>query len=346
MRCLRIGFGLCLGLLSGVCLLFTLGHCSFYLPERMLCADLGCSPNPDQGRPPADMTRDPNDPTVPGPYKVATLSVPNPLPNGIDDQLLLGPSDDGTTISTRETRYPVVLVAPPRGVSFLAMRLYAERLCSYGFVVGLYQVNVPTDDTGYRDAGLRYLNFVLLSTDESIKSRLDVERLGLMGYELGAKISIAMAVQDARIGALYLIDPVDLFAKSNPIPGVMAMGQVRLRSGGTVAMLGEPLSSMGAQPCVQSPQKSYADFYNAALSPALAITFQGANLGDFIENFPDAQCTAGATTPRATTQALAMKFMAAYFQWTLKGIARQREYLLGNDFALDAASASLMRQSK
>jgi len=344
MGSLRIGTKLGLGLFAGFVALsgVSLWHCSFYLPARTVCTDLGCSQG-DQG--PADLAPDPSDPSKAGPYAVATLPVQG-VPSALADQLLLAPSDDGAGISSREPRYPLVLVAPPQSVPLAAMRRYADRLVTHGFIVGLYQVTDQSDQNAYRDAGLAYLKFVLESTDLSIRNKIDSGRLGLMGHQLGAKISVAMAEKEPRIGALFLIDPADLLGAGATVNGVAAMGQVTLPAGAAIAILGEPLSTTNPPECIQPPQKGYADFYGAAKPPALAVTFGGANLGDFIEGFSNQLCTAGSTKPPAQTQALAQKYAAAYFQWTLKGQARAREYLLGNDFVADAAAAMLTRQSK
>jgi hypothetical protein len=343
MRHPRIGFGLGLFLFAGVSGA-ALWQCSFYLPERPICSDIGCnSGGADLGTPP-DMTKDPNDPTVAGPFLTATFQVPNPPP-GLTEQLLLGPSDDGTTVSSKNQSYPVVLIAPAEGMPIASMRGYAERLASHGFFVALYQVTNQQDHSGYRNTGLAYLNAVLSNPDASVKSKMDMAHLGLLGYELGAKVSAGMAVQDSRIGGLFLIDPLEVLASTGAFSGVNAMGQVTLASGGTSVIIGEAFSTMGTQAC-NPGVKSYVDFYNAAKAPALSISFGGANLGDFVDNYPDPLCTMGSTSPRAQTQGLTLKFATAYFQWTLKGMTKSRDYLFGPSFTNDVAVANLTAKSK
>ncbi len=117
MRGLRIGFGVSSGLFMGL-LGLSLGQCSFYLPERTLvCTDMGCKPATDQGPPPPDL-KDPNDPSMPGSFQSAQLQVVAPA--GISEQMLLGPSNDGTTLSSTQSTYPLVLMAPPKGVPLSA----------------------------------------------------------------------------------------------------------------------------------------------------------------------------------------------------------------------------------
>jgi hypothetical protein len=340
MRSWRYGFGLTAGLLLAA----SLSRCSFYVPAQAVCQGPGCQGQGDLG-PPADLRPDPADPSLAGPYQSAPLVLSNP-PAGLTDQLLLLPSDDGTTLSGQKPKYPLILIAPSQGMPLSTMRSYADQLASHGFVVALFQVTAQTNHASYRDTGLAYLNFVLSSTDPNLKSHLDTTKLGLLGYELGGKIGAAMAAQDSRIGALFLIDPADLLTGSGAINGIAAIGQVTLAGGAAVGFLGEPLSTTGSSPCLQAPQAGWADFYTAAKGPALAITFATANQGDFIEGFPDPACIAGSPAARSTTQALARKYATAYFQWTLLGQARQRDYLLGSDFVADQPLGMVSRQSK
>ena len=340
MRGRRIGFGLSLGL--GL-LAMSLGQCSFSLDALTVCSDdLGCKSGVDQRPPIVDM-RDPNDPSMNGAFSTATVAL-NPV-NGLADQLLLAPSDDGTTISTKQANYPLVLIAPPKGVALAPMRPYADRLASQGFVVGMYYVSDQNKDASYRDTGLAFLDAVL---NGDAKDHIDSAHIGLLGYQLSAKISAAMAVarQTAPlIDALFLIEPADLFS-SEHLDATATMAQLRLPNNATPVILGDPRSTAGSAPCIQSPQKGYADFYSAAQPPALSIVYNGANLGDFIANYPDPACVANSTAPQSQTQSLAIKYATAYFQWTLKGSSRAHDYLVGADFSADAQSAMLTAQSK
>lgn len=347
MRCSRVGLGLSLGLLLGI----SFWHCSFSLPERSLCTgtDMGCPAGADLGNPMIDMApeKDPNDPSLPGPFKVAMLNVA--APNGIKQHLLLAPSDDGVAISNQLSKYPMVLVAPARDMAPASMQEFAERLCSHGFIVAVYQVNDQSDHSLYVNTALGYLGFLRNATEDSIKNRLDTTRTGLMGYQLGAKISVELAVQDAKMGALFLLDPVDLFTISGTgFSGVTELGRVTLAKSGTVAILGEDLSPTGSPPCIPQAQQQtgYRSFYEAAKSPVLSIGFGGANLGDFIPSFSDPNCTMGSTAPSSRTQGLARKYAAAYFNWLLNDNLRARAYLLGNEFTVDMQMASLTQQSK
>jgi hypothetical protein len=344
MRGLRIGFGLGMGLFAGL-LGISLGQCSFYLPERAICTDTTCKPSSDMAVLPPDMAKDPNDPSVNGSYSGAPIGI---IPaSGVSEWLLLAPSDDGTTISTRQPTFPLVLMASPKGVPIAPMRPYADRLVSHGFFVGMYFASDQTYDPNYRDTSLDFLDG-LLGTPPPVSDHIDRTKIGLIGYELSAKIHVAVA--NARtmplISAVFMIDPVDLLSPSPRIDGPTAMAQLRLPNNHPVVMLGEPLSVMEPNPCIAKPQKSYIDFYNAAQSPVVAITFGGANLADFMTGYPDAACAAGSTAPPAQTQALAIKYATAYMQWTLKGSARAREYIVGADYATDAQTASLSQLMK
>lgn len=331
-----LGMGLALALSSG---------CSFYLPEKAVCTDGGCKAS-DMGVTP-DMARDPNDPSAAGPYKVASLNAPTP-PSGISALTFLGPSNDGTTLSTQETAYPLVLMAPPQSTSKDSMRAYADRLASHGFLVVLYESSAQLNHTTYLAAARSLLDTVLTNSDANIKSRIDSTKLGLVGYELGGKISAAQAAADTRIGALFLIDPVDVPTGMGPIDGPAAMGTVTLAGGSTAVLVGAALATTSNPPCVQqNPKvKSFQDFYDIAKAPAVGISFGAANLGDFVDNFYDATCIKDSTAPRSRTQDLTKKYMTAYLQWSLKARARSREYLLGTDFSADQQTSMVTRQTK
>lgn len=337
--------GLATGLVAGSTLLLSGAGgagCSFYLPERPGCSgDGGCKPT-DAGTTP-DMAKDVNDPSGAGPYRVASLTTPTP-PSGISSVMLLGPSDDGSALSPKEATYPLVLIAPPEYTNSSAMRPYADRLASHGFLVALYDVANQMNHTTYRDSAKALLDSFVTN---AAAQRIDTQRLGLVGYQLSGKISAALAANDSRIGALFLIDPVDVSTASGPIDGVNEIARVALAGNATVALLGGQITTTGTPPCVQSPgTKSFQNFYDAARMPAVAITFGGANLGDFIDNYYDNYCTKDSTAPKTRTQDLSKKYMTAYFQWSLKARARSREYLLGADFATDQQNSMVTRQSK
>ncbi len=340
-----VATGLVTGLLSGSALLFSGAGgagCSFYLPERATCSsDGGCKPG-DAGVTP-DMAKDVNDPSGPGPYLVASLTAPTP-PSGISGLMLLGPSDDGSALSKKEATYPLVMIAPPEYTNSSAMRAYGDRLASHGFLVALYDVANQSNHVAYRDAAKGLLDaFVSNASTQHI----DTQRLGLVGYQLSGKISASLAANDNRIGALFLVDPVDVATASGPIDGISEISRVTLAGNATVALLGAQITTTGSPPCVQSPPtKSFQDFYDSARMPAVAIKFGGANLGDFIDNYYDTYCTKDSTAPRTRTQDLSKKYMTAYFQWSLKARARSREYLLGTDFATDQQNSMVTRQSK
>lgn len=354
MQRMQIGTGLRLALSSllatgaaaGMAMFLSTGAgtgCSFSLPERAVCTgDAGCKPT-DMGTS-VDMAKDPNDPSGTGPYLAASLTAPTP-PAGISKLSLIGPSDDGSALSSKESTYPLVLMAPPEFSDPALMRPYADRLASHGFLVALFQPMNETNHIAYRDAAKQLLDtFVANATQQHI----DTQRLGVVGYQLSGKIAAALAAQDTRIGGLFLIDPVDSFAASGPLDGIDELSKVTLAGGATVALLGSALATTGNPPCVQQSPRlpSYQDFFSAARMPAVGISFGGANLADFVEGYYDNTCYKDSTAPRTRTQDLAKKYMAAYFQWSLKARARSREYLLGTDFNADQQAAMLTRLSK
>ena len=176
---------------------------------------------------------------------------------------------------------------------------------------------------------------------------IDTQRLGLVGYQLSGKISASLAANDNRIGALFLVDPVDVATASGPIDGISEIARVTLAGNATVALLGAQITTTGSPPCVQSPPtKSFQDFYDSARMPAVAIKFGGANLGDFIDNFYDTYCTKDSTAPRTRTQDLEQEVHDRVLPVVAHmARARSREYLLGTDFATDQQNSMVTRRS-
>lgn len=327
----------------------SLAHCSFSLEARQICADggSGCMTNTDLGGNPPDLAMDPDDPGKPGPYKVARpqASIRLAAADVITTMTTFAPSTDGTTVDRSRAPYPLIMIAPSQFMSPEPLSQYAERLASHGFLVVIYQVRDQANHINYRNGGLVLLNEILTSTDPVLMSLADSRKIGLIGYELGAKISAAMAVQDTRVGALFMIDPVDVPTATGPIIGPQETSQVSLPTGVPIAFQGGTATAMAAPACYPAAQ-GYKPFYDAVTRPALLIEFVGGALGDYVANYPDPPCAAGSTVDKTRTQALTQKYMTAYFQWELKGRQRSRDYLLGADFQADMTQGMLSQSKK
>jgi pimeloyl-ACP methyl ester carboxylesterase len=296
--------------------------------------------------------QDRNQPDQPGAFLVATA----PLTVAASLQLMNGttlymPSDDGATLSHQHSTFPVVLLAPALHMTdFSQMASYANRLASHGIVVIQYRPVDETDQISYRMAGISIINALATNKEPAVANHIDTSRVGLAGYDLGAEMSVAIAAQNPAVAGLFLIDPKIVSAADSTvqIDGLQEMTKVRLPSSGTVVMLGEDVSNTsmaGAPPCTTN-NTNYKAFYASSTTSTIEIVFSNAAHADFVNVYPDPLVCGGGIMMSSDTQTLAIKYMSAYFQWTLLGQTSAMDYLTGTGFFADAQRYALSRQTK
>jgi pimeloyl-ACP methyl ester carboxylesterase len=278
------------------------------------------------------------DPGVPGPEQTVSFDLEVTVSEGPIQLTVVGPSDDGKEITLRDAPHPLVVLSPGFTIDRKQYTHYGARLASYGLVAVLQNSGNELNHAAYRDGTIALLNWLASPTGTDatrLQGRLDLTRLGLAGHSLGGKISVLVAAQDTRIKALFGIDPVD----GNTPPALPVVGKIELPTGIPLAFIGETISESGTPPCAPAGE-NYAAFYNDAPSPAFAITVVGAAHGDFVDNFVFCLTCGfcpGGTAPKARTNALAVKYAAAYFLWTLAGNAQARDYFTSVAFQSDIA---------
>lgn len=321
------------------------GACSFNLPARTVCDSGNCTGG-DMGAK-ADLAPDPVDPNLMGSYKVATAPITLAQQPTLQSGQLFLPSDDAATLSSRSAKYPLVLLAPAQYLDPQQLAPYAQRLASHGMIVAVYRPLNESDQVSYRSAGLNLLSYLLNNMEPVVANHLDGAHVGLAGYDLGAEISVSMAAQTPTVRGLFLIDPVVVSALANPVDGLADMAQVNLAGGQKALMLGQQTSKrgmLGAPPCTDATT-NYEQFYTRSPAGTIALNFINAAHADFVDTYPDTVC-GGGTMARAETQRLAIKYMTAYFQWTLLERATAQGYLTGGGFDADAKQYMLTRTQK
>lgn len=254
------------------------------------------------------------------------------------DTTIIGPSDDSLEIS-KKGPFPMVVISPGFTLDRKLYQSYAERLASYGIIAVLQKSRSEWTHTQYRDETIALLDWLVNPTGfgaSRLTGRVDKSRIGLAGHSLGGKISLMVAAKDARIKALFAIDPVDA-----GFPQVRTeLGNVKLAPEVPMAFLGETLSKMGGfMPCTPS-DSNFEVLYGRASAPALSITFKDAAHNDFVDNFMSCMgCSfcPGGTAPKDRTNKLAVKYSTAYFVWALKGDKRGADYLTGAELQKDVA---------
>jgi hypothetical protein len=318
--------------------------CSFNLPARTVCTTADCTGDMGTG----DMAKDPADPNLAGSYKVAVVNI-NPAQPPLGIGRLYLPSDEGTTLSTRLPKYPFVLLAPAQYLDVQQLAPYAQRLASHGIVTLVYRPLAESDQSAYRQVGLDLITYLLSGTEPAVTGRLDGTHIGLAGYELGAQISVAIAnmvPQAQAVRGLFLLDPQVVAALQNPINATDEMSKVRLAGSQPVLIIGEQVgkAAVTGQPPCTPPATNYEQYQSASPTGTIVLNFNNASYSDFVDSIP-VTCQSGSMA-KAETQRLAIKFMAAYFQWSLLERTAAQTYLTGAGFDADARQYTINRTIK
>ncbi len=281
----------------------------------------------------------------PGPYKTAVLEVPVYVTGGTTRTTVIGPSDDGATLTMRGAPFPVVVLSPGFTLATSYFTNYGQRLASYGIVTVMQKVGNEVDHSKYRDDTIELLDWLEKPTGpeaSKVRGRLDSSKLGLVGHSLGGTISLLVAASDPRVKAVFGLDPVD----SQSVPVKDLLTKIKLPTGVPMAFVGETISKGGGMPCTPAT-RNYEVLFAAAPMPAFAITVIGAAHNDFIDlcGLACAICPGG-TAMKERTNRLAIRYITAYFLRHLRGDARAETYLSGGELGKDIAAGYVTRTSK
>lgn len=193
--------------------------------------------------------------------------------------------------------HPLVVMSPGFQMQRTQYASYGKHLATWGFVVVL---------TDYAESGFsidhariagdvpKVIDWALAQTALAV----DAQRIATAGHSLGGKISVFAATLDTRIKAVVAWDPVD---SNNPSVAPEKMASLTA----AVAVIGETTNASGGfMPCAPMAD-NFQTFYAAAPAPALAMTINGADHMDWVDD-PSCGvcgfCTAGsAPNERART---------------------------------------------
>ena len=187
---------------------------------------------------------------------------------------------------------PLVVISPGFQMARTQYTSYAQHLASWGFVAIL---------TTYAESGF-FLDHARLAADvpkvidwaiAQAPLAVDAQRIATAGHSLGGKISVFAATLDPRIKAVVAWDPVD---SNNPSVAPEKMASLAA----AVAVIGETTNASGGfMPCAPMAD-NFQTFYAAARAPALAMTINGADHMDWVDD-PSCGvcgfCTAGSAPP-------------------------------------------------
>lgn len=229
---------------------------------------------PDHGgggsdAPPASGT----DPASDGTATVTTTTVTIPATTG---------HTVPATIYTSQGANALVVISPGFQMARTQYATYAHHLATWGFVVVL---------TDYADQGF-FADHQTLANDIGFVityalaqyPAIDAQKIALAGHSLGGDLSVLAASGDARVKAVVGWDPVDASSPS-VVPEKMTGFTAAL------AVIGETTDGSGGfMPCAPTAD-NYAQFYAAAPSPAFAMTLDGADHMDWVDDGTCSLCT-------------------------------------------------------
>ena len=253
------------------------------------------------------------------------------------DVLVLVPAPSGD-VDAPEEGFPLIVFCHGFLLRGELYRSYGEHLASHGFAVVLPTLPMSLLGMDHRvlAADVRTIIDQLLATSADPESHLtgliDASRIGTCGHSLGGKIAVLEAVDDVRICAIGLLDPVD-----GGGPGIE--DPVRYPSVAPEMMpdIDRPLLFIGAElggltnvftPCAPVAE-NYQRFYEAANPPAIEVTQLGAGHGQYVDPGVEAlmaSCAPG-TADAVWVRSSAVAYLTAFFQWWLEGDEDARRWL-------------------
>lgn len=253
---------------------------------------------------------------------------------------------------------PVVVFHPGFQLGGASYTRYAQHLASRGIATVIAD---PPDSPLFGPSHAELAGFLRKVIDwvetEAVDGGLtgvDPTKLGLAGHSLGGKISLLTAATDPRPRSVFAIDPVD--ATGSPIQSINEnypsvtpelMGRVTV----PIALIGETTnatcSGFACQACAPAAD-NFHQYASHAMGAAVEIEVVGANHMSFLDDpkcgFACSVCAAGSDTP-SETHRRTRRYLAAFFELTLRGERSAREWLDGPPMAADITAGAVKASS-
>lgn len=218
-------------------------------------------------------------PDVAGPYALSTVS--GKVTNGSRQTPVVAHLPVGLGPS------PVIVFLPGANLNTSMYLATVERLASHGFVViradpafSIFNV----DHVAMMKDARAAIDWAL-SASGPLAGRVDSTRVGVMGHSLGGKLAIMTAFADARVGAVFGIDPVNA-QSPDVVPDQFTPLAVPL------GFAGETLDSTGGGMLCAPAAGNYTTFYEAATSAPWSAEWTFASIGhlDFVDACTGLSC--------------------------------------------------------
>ena len=258
------------------------------------------------------------DPANDGPYTYTTTDNVT-IPAGATRSAVATTFVPTTSPSPR----PLVFVSPGFQLGRAQYTSYAQHLATWGMTV----VVADYTDTGFfpdhqqlaDDVGIE-ITWALAQASLGI----DSTKIATAGHSLGGKISMLVAVDDARVKAVVGWDPVDGGSAPTVTPLMTSMTA-------KVAVIGETTDGsggVGGMACAPTAD-NYKTFYTAAPSPALEMNVPTADHMDWVDDpscLVCSLCTAG-SAPASLARTATQRLNVAWLREQLDGDSAMAPWL-------------------
>ena len=260
-------------------------------------------------------------PAAAGPYRPLRFDLTVPLAGGGSLAVTVaGPTDDGRELTKALGRWPLLVLSPGFVIARSQYNGYLTRLASHGFIVVSQTARAEAKHAQYRDDTSKLIDWLIAPTGSSasrLSGRIDSSRIGLTGHSLGGKISLLTAAVDPRVKAVITIDPVDGGA---PLARD-SVGAIRLPAGVPSASSADDQQDRRCSaPCPRRFQLrgALSQQQRQPLCPALpqGRAHRLRRQSGRLLPLPVLPRQPG---PKAESRELAIKYVTAYFLWTLAG---------------------------
>lgn len=275
-----------------------------------------------------------------GPDPVGTATVQVPGPSGTFSVTAYYPMSPGA--------HPVVILSSGFFQTGLGYAPYAKRLASWGVVT------FTRDDPGLGEtapsiaADVAYMVTTWLPAAGSDASApafgaVDTSRIGLAGHSRGGQVALLAAEGGAlgHVRGVFGLDPVDTSTSGSP--------EARTQ----IATIGVPLAFVGettdsaSSGCAPATD-NYQVLYQAAVSPAVAITAVNADHTMFEDPSNCSFCTlcTAGTANAAQVLAYSVRYLTAFFARELLGDSSVGAAFQGAGASQDVAAGLVQIVSK
>ncbi|MBK06061.1 MAG: hypothetical protein CL920_36040 [Deltaproteobacteria bacterium] len=290
-------------------------------------------PEPQKDAAPADVPASSEDYTQQGPLTLAANTQASPtLPtstgcSGSKCKVFLNIDMPSAGNTTRKAPYPVIIFSNGFLLKAERYKTYAERLAKWGYVVVRWDTN---QESAFSALAHNVLGKMLVAivdwldaenkkAGSALAGKLDMSKLMVAGHSRGGKISALAAQSDARIKAIFGIDPVDSAppGQTNTHSAIKNMN----KTSAPFATVGAGKSAGGFQPCAPAAD-NYEKFFNAATTKAWEIFLPEAGHMQFLDSqsgcFSCLACSSGSLQDKEVRE-ITQVALIAWAESTLRG---------------------------